>query len=463
MGTNVGSKRFKAIDLFAGPGGLSLGLTAAGFHIIAAVEMDPDAGKTYRNNIGNHTEIEDITKFPPKPLHEKLIKTKVLKKGERISLIAGGPPCPGFSLIGRSKISDLIKNKKGTYKNNKEWRHRFIDDPRNHLFLEFVKYVEQFQPDYFIMENVSGMTTYQIEDDPVVEVIKGKFTDYEVEEKILSAANFGVPQDRKRIIFLGSKKGLSKCKFPHPEHKKKNLNALDAIHDLVNVEPTRNGVVEIKYKASRSKGGAFRKQMREWACYRLNGDNVDGISSQKTSHWTRAVNDRDKVIFPLIKSGSPSISKGDMRYPSSQPKQIYGDIYPEKWSSLLVPKFRKANLEVSQVNERHFVENQSGRKWIMYPSKHFKDKMRRIRWHEPAPTVVAHMSKDGYMFIHPFHDRTITVREAARFQSFPDSFEFSGSMTSQFRQVGNAVPPLLAKKLGESVLESIKQNQKSIP
>ena len=129
----------KAIDLFAGPGGLSLGLTAAGFEVIAAVEFDSDAGRTYRKNIGNHTEIDDITKLKPKFLHKKLIDSGILKEGEKLSLIAGGPPCPGFSLIGRSKISDLIKNKKGTYKNNKEWRHRFIDDPRNNLFLEFVK------------------------------------------------------------------------------------------------------------------------------------------------------------------------------------------------------------------------------------------------------------------------------------------------------------------------------------
>ena len=79
----------------------------------------------------------------------------MLDHGEKVSLIAGGPPCPGFSLIGRSKISNLIKHKKGSYKDNKEWRHRFIDDPRNNLFLEFVKYVKQFKPDYFIMENVS--------------------------------------------------------------------------------------------------------------------------------------------------------------------------------------------------------------------------------------------------------------------------------------------------------------------
>ena len=180
------------------------------------------------------------------------------------------------------------------------------------------------------------------------------------------------------------------------------------------------------------------------------------------SHWTRKVNDRDKVIFPLISSGSPSISRGSISFPSSQPKQIYGDIYPSQWSSVLVPGFKKAKLKTSTVDKRHYVENKKGTKWVMYPSKNFKDKMRRIRWDQPAPTVVAHLAKDGYMFIHPFHDRTITVREAARFQSFPDAFEFSGSMTSQFRQVGNAVPPLLAKTLGESILRTIKQNDTKV-
>ena len=169
--------RPKAIDLFAGPGGLSLGLIRAGFNIIAAVERDPDAGETYRHNIGNHTEIEDITQFKPKALRKILEEKEVLKPGEKISLVAGGPPCPGFSLIGRSKISDLIKKENEGEKDEekkREWRHRFIDDPRNKLFEEFVRYVREFEPDYFIMENVSGMTSYQIENDPVVDVIKKK-------------------------------------------------------------------------------------------------------------------------------------------------------------------------------------------------------------------------------------------------------------------------------------------------
>ena len=125
------------------------------------------------------------------------------------------------------------------------------------------------------------------------------------------------------------------------------------------------------------------------------------------------------------------------------------------WNSDLVPKFKENELTAWKRNGRYHVANKQGKRWLMYPSEKFKDKMRRIRWDRPSPTVVAHLAKDGYMFIHPFFDRTITVREAARFQSFPDSFEFSGSMSSQFRQVGNAVPPLLAEALGKEIINLV--------
>lgn len=451
----------KAIDLFAGPGGLSLGLKNAGFNLIAAVELDSDAGKTYRNNIGNHTEIKDITKFKPKILREKLIQLGKLSIDERISLIAGGPPCPGFSLIGRSKISDLIKNKKGRYKEQKEWRHRFIDDPRNKLFLEFVKYVKEFTPDYFLMENVSGMSSYQIEEDPIIDVIKKKFHGYNVEEKILNAADYGVPQNRNRIIFLGSRKDLKKCNFPFPNYKNNHLNSLDAIQDLIHTIPNDDGIVNVKHISSNSRGGLFRRRMRDWECSREDSKIINGRSSAKTSHWTRTVNDRDKVLFKFIKSGSPSISRGKISFSSSQPRRIYGDIFPKMWNSDLVPKFKENELRAWKRNGRYHVANKQGKRWLMYPSGKFKDKMRRIRWDRPSPTVVAHLAKDGYMFIHPFFDRTITVREAARFQSFPDSFEFTGSMTSQFRQVGNAVPPLLAEALGKEIIKLLEKNNDS--
>tara|TARA_Y100000768_G_scaffold272158_1_gene208202 strand:- start:891 stop:2240 length:1350 start_codon:yes stop_codon:yes gene_type:complete len=443
----------KAIDLFAGPGGLSLGLKEAGFDIVAAVEMDPDAGSTYRHNIGNHTEIEDITKFRPKTLRRKLEKSGILAPGENISLIAGGPPCPGFSLIGRSKIMDLIK--KGEYGNSKDPRHAFIDDPRNHLFLEFVRYVKEFKPNYFIMENVSGMSSYQIEDDPIVEVIKRKFgRNYIVEENILNAADFGVPQDRKRIIFMGHRRGVRPCNFPIPVESSSRLSTLDAIHDFLGVEPTKNGRVKVNDKGRSRRGLEFRRMMRRWETVRPDGSRVCSVKGLKTSHWTRSVNERDKILFKYIKSGAPSLKIGDVEFPPSEPRQIYGDIFPALWKTDLVPAFERSDMRAWKYR-RYYVEARSGKRWLMYEQKGFKDKMRRIRWDRPAPTVVAHLAKDGYMFIHPFFNRTITVREAARFQSFPDSFEFQGSMASQFRQVGNAVPPILAKELGTAVLNAM--------
>ena len=450
----------KAIDLFAGPGGLSLGLKRAGFDIIAAVEKDPDAGKTYRNNIGNHTEIADITKFSPRKLRFDLENRGLLAKKENISLVAGGPPCPGFSLIGRSKIMDLIKEGKGQYAHRKNFEHRFLDDPRNRLFYEFVKYVKEFKPDYFIMENVSGMASYNLDGDPVIEVIQNSFgKGYDVHFDILSAADYGVPQRRKRIIFLGSRKGLKKCEFPKKTHEKSHITAFEAIRDLWDTPPNnKNGSVFTRETNFDGKGGAFRKEMRdwrEWDCRLETGEIRKSTRGKKTCHWTRTTNKRDRVLFNYIKSGSKGISSGAINVKKSQPRQIYGDIYPSMWENISSDLI-DSGLEISEESGRHYIiDPTNDKKWIMYPNRVFKDKMRRINPDEPSPTIVAHLQKDGYMFIHPDQNRSITVREAARFQSFPDSFEFKGSMTSQFRQVGNAVPPILAMKLGDEIRKTI--------
>jgi DNA (cytosine-5)-methyltransferase 1 len=441
--------RPKAIDLFAGPGGLSLGLIDAKFDVIGAIEFNKDAGLTYRKNIGNHTLQNDITKLGPMEFREYLEENDLLEIGGSISLVAGGPPCPGFSLIGRSKISDLIK--KGKYGESKEYGHRFIDDPRNQLFREFIKYVDEFQPDYFLMENVSGMSSYILNDDPIVDVIQNSFNGYDVEWEILNAADYGVPQSRRRIIFLGTRSGLKKPVFPPPRLENSNqVDVADAILDLSQREPSSDGFVRLPSdpQSSDTRGCLYRKLMRQWPVG--NGKKKTSITGRKTSHWTRKLNDRDEVLFPFIKSGSPSGKRGRIEILGSQPRQIYGDIFPSKWESDLAPAFEVNGLRARRT-DRYRVENASGKKWLMYEPQGFKDKMRRIKWDKPAPTVVAHLAKDGYMFIHPWENRTITVREAARFQSFPDSFEFTGSMCSQFRQVGNAVPPLLAKAIAVEI------------
>ena len=166
----MSKKKLKAIDLFAGAGGLSLGLELAGIEVVGAVEHCPKAVETYKHNFPDHAATamcKDITAWSPKAMDATIQKEMGLSKDD-IDVIAGGPPCPGFSNIGRSKIISLLREgalEQWSWgdKSGEELRHTFIQDPRNKLFLEFVKYVDHFQPRWFIMENVPGMLTSKIE------------------------------------------------------------------------------------------------------------------------------------------------------------------------------------------------------------------------------------------------------------------------------------------------------------
>jgi DNA (cytosine-5)-methyltransferase 1 len=464
----------KAIDLFAGPGGLSLGLKKAGFDVIAAVEYDEAAARTYKQNIGNHVFQRNITKIPPSEMKMELESNGRLEAGEELALIAGGPPCPGFSLIGRSKISSLIKS--GDIVASEDSRIQFLADERNLLFENFVEYVNYFEPKYFIMENVQGMESYEYEDgDSIVEHIKSRFTDYVVFEDVLCASDYGVPQDRHRIIFLGyHKENANKITFEDVKRRRdpKILTTEDAIIDLSEADAySSTGEVRVSEPDRGSqKAKDFRKLMRTWEVW----DKEEGkfVSSKyggkKTNHISREPNARDQVLFPMIESGSERHNFDARGGGESSNRVVYGDLYPDQWE-LLRNKFEEADLDTAEREVdgkiRHYVIKPGVKEWIMYPSRSnsgegkFVDKFRRIKWDAPSPTIVAHLAKDGYMFIHPWLNRTLSVREAARIQSFPDSFDFQkgggNSKSDMFRQVGNAVPPLLARAIGESILEAL--------
>lgn len=440
-------KNPKAIDLFAGAGGLSHGLWQAGFEIVGAVEIDKKACNTYEYNIGTHICNEDILNFPPSELNKYMKKSNHITSKNEIDLVAGGPPCPGFSNIGRSKISSLIKSGSWT---GSDSRHRFIDDPRNKLFQEFVKYVKYFKPKYFLMENVSGMTSFNNPDEkPIVQVIKREFEDigYMVKIQVLNAAKFGVPQNRKRIFFLGWK---PKCKEPNfPQQKNFEISSWDAIRDLPpawiddneNIDNRENKLLtKLEPPKLSTHALDYLEKMR-------NGTNPNTIiepSNITSLHRMRKVNPRDIGIFPLIKSGE----FGE--------KVIFADLIPEEIN--FPPPWRWNKKKKTVWNGK--INKLSRKEYRWYDPGTFADKMRRIRGDKPAPTIVAHLTHDGYMFIHPRQNRTITVREAARFQSFPDSFDFSAGgvvpWTKQFKQVGNAVPPNLSKEIGLMLVKNFK-------
>ena len=381
------------IDLFCGAGGLSLGFENAGFKCAAGIDNFKAAIDTHHHNFPDSLSIcDDIKNIPPKIIREKI--------GHDIDLIIGGPPCPTFSTIGHAKIQSLDRD---VYK-----------DKRNQLFIDFLKYVEFFQPKFFLMENVPNfITKYKGEVfNAALNLIKNIKGDYNISTpvQVLNAANYGVPQKRKRMFLIGHKPNYE-FNYPKPTHMIENdksqrelfdynkklpyaFTVSDAISDLPKI--TDNWKIDEVEYSKNTKLSLYQTSMRKH-----NGKTV-------RNNRCRMSNDRAKKVFEHMKQGSK-----------------YMDLSPEVRSIL---PFREDI---------------------------FHDRLKRLVNKEPSWTVIAHIGMDGYMYIHPTENRTLSVREAARIQSFPDDFIFFGNMQNSYVQVGNAVPPVLAEKLAFSIKESI--------
>lgn len=405
---------FTSIDLFCAPGGLSLGFEMAGFTSLAGVDKDRDGMLTYHHNFpGAESITTDITELDSGQFMEKI----GIGRGQ-VDVIVGGPPCQGFSNIGRVKISSLVRE--GVW-NLSTARPRFIDDPRNVLYREFVRIVRDLKPKFFVMENVPGIKSYR-NGEIVREIIEdfGK-VGYRTNPEVLNAVNFGVPQRRKRIFFIGTHLNGVTISWPKPTHfdfdegtttldefaenpakvgSKQCLTVWEAIGDLPDPVPGKHGLADFPLDYGRKASG-------EYQCWARKG------SKKIHNHIERRHNSRDVRVFGMMEEGM--------------------------WWKDLPDEIRK----------------QYG-----YRDDIFHDKMKKLSRNRPSWTVVAHLYKDGYMYIHPTRPGSITVREAARLQSFPDRFIFKASRTSQFRQVGNAVPPLLARAVAIEVRNML---EKTLP
>lgn len=344
-------KKNKIIDLFCGCGGLSLGFEMAGFEVKAAIDMWQDAVKTYNhNNPGNKAICEDIHNWTNDVLR------KMRDEGEIVGVI-GGPPCQGYSTVGT----------------------RDINDPRNHLYLEYCRVVEQIQPEFFVIENVKGLTTLShgaFKDD----IIK-RFSalGYHVKYQILNAADYGVPQNRFRVFFVGMKSD----RFDFNDIKKSDhiVTASEAIGDL----PSLSGSEKVAVYSSEPQTD-YEKKMR-------------GNSTVLYNHEGTAHTEQTRKIISMIKDG------GKIK-----------DLPEEYWN---IRKYNKA--------------------------------FERMGSNRPSNTVdTGHRN-----YFHYKENRIPSVRENARLQSFPDSFEILGTKTSQYKQVGNAVPPLLAYAVAKEIKHSL--------
>lgn len=385
---------YKVLDLFSGCGGLSEGFLQAGLEVAVSVEINQKACETQQRNHPHTLVIQgDLTQIGPEEL------TKVSGR-KYFDIIIGGPPCQGFSLIG---------TRLGT---NKELG-RFIEDPRNKLYKEFVKYVRYFQPKMFMMENVPGLFSMHggrvkqsILHDFFLDDPDSAFIGYNVKVDVVRAVEFGVPQTRERVIFIGVRKDID-VEFEHPQPRYTEgefFTVKDAIGDLPKL-----GIRDGKFKVEhRVHPNSFIRLLNDRARHIQRDNGYE--EGYLYNHTTRFNNERDRELFRIL-----------------EPFQVLKDLDPA-----LIP-----------------IRLRNG----------FDDFYRKMAWDKPSPTIIAHLYKDGLAFIHPDGQqaRSISIREAARLQSFPDSFVFFGSQTDMFKQIGNAVPPVLAYHLGLHVLEIMRR------
>lgn len=397
------------LDIFCGAGGMSEGFIQAGFDVRFATDINETAKLTYmnrHNQLGYETKFvcEDIKRFSKKSCLNKFLG------GMEIDVVCGGPPCQGFSLAGK----------------------RDKNDPRNMLFSSYINVIRNVKPKYFIMENVEGILSMKFdefkgskntvyENRTVSEILKEEFLQigYYVEYKVLQASDFGVPQTRKRVFFLGHKirklKGgtykslVCPPKFPIANNEG-IITIKDAIDDLAFLEA---GHKCIKYKND-MKFTVYQLQSINGRTPSKDGKvlKANQILNHEAAHHSRKVKER----FSLMEQGEDLVSL-------------------------------KNKLKDDE--------------WKIYGTK--KTRCKRAVENKPAPTVLT-LPDD---LVHYRKNRIMTVRELARLQSFDDSFEFLGKRTTggdrrktdlpQYSQVGNAVPPLLAKAVAIEIMNALKR------
>lgn len=384
---------YTAVDLFAGAGGLSCGFANAGINILAAVEKDLWAGETYAEN---HTDTklfnDDIFEIP----ESSLIKFK------DVDIVMGGPPCQGFSISASNR--------------------RNPNDPRNLLYIEFLRLAGLLNPKVILIENVKEITKFKLQDGSLLcKDIHNRLSrmGYYSEDFILNAQDYGIPQTRVRAFIVGVKKNLIKTDskleklFKKQYSNASNLTIWDAISDLPPVIPRMHNEEDI-LEYSVLANNSYQKLMRE--------DSYHLYNHIPMRHTPRMI-ERFEYI---LKNGYRNI-------------ELPGELGPRA----------RGNPEVNS-------------------GKTYHQNHRSLEADKPSPTITASFYSS---FVHPYQARNLTVREAARIQSFPDTFRFKGKRTTlskkllakkgvtedlfldQFNQVGNAVPPLLAQRLAITIKE----------
>lgn len=390
----------RVLDLFCGAGGLSLGFQRAGCKILGGIDLEKWPVETHHRNFPDcQVKLDPVDISIVEPASLGLPQ-------DGVDILIGGPPCQGFSQVGRAKIRSLGQHVEKRRKNR--------------LYRQFIRFLDHFQPLYFVIENVNGMSgvgNRRVFNDALRELSGGldgtgyrNGIRYEVSHRVLRASAYGVPQHRYRLFIIGRRSDCPDLKVTFPDPLDSEPVTLhDAISDL---RCLRAPVLVPKIKGSLSNGGVIQENKIKTYWHEPRNPYQELIRDGQTAvfnHQCRGHNKKDLEIFALLKQG-----------------QKYKDLPQEL---------------------------------MRYRADIFDDKYRRLKFNDPSPTVTAHMQKDTLAFIHPTQTRSISAREAARIQSFPDSFVFEGPLTKVFRMIGNAVPPLLAQCVAEQLVIQVRSRQ----
>ena len=394
------SKKYNFIDLFAGCGGFSEGFYMENYRSLLHLEIDKNACETLKermryyqyeeNEVEKAVLCEDIT-------NENILEiTKEIIGDQRVDVLVGGPPCQTFSSVGRAQDPDSMGN-----------------DPRNYLFENYLDILNFYRPKIFVFENVTGLLTAKPGGELIFPQILERMREtYNVigdEDTVtLNSVHYGVAQIRKRVILIGVRNDIEldpqeiydRIEKTHyaPDEEPSTLNRYrtvrDAIEDLPSLLPGE-GKEEIDFKPT--KWNEYLDELRDKEFDKL------------YNHVARKHNEKDRERYRILSENNWQLKH-------------LSDVRPDL---------------------------------IHHDPKHFGNRYTVQDYDKPGKTVVAHLYKDGNLFIHPdpSQERTFTVREAARVQSFPDDFKFVGARTHQFKQVGNAVPPLMAKAIAKAIRE----------
>ena len=442
--------QLRVLDMFSGAGGISLGFHRAGFSIDGALELDPDAALTHARNfhpsdVELHARPRDMTAIEP---HDLIAELGLGEVDASIDILVGGPPCQAYARIGRAKLREVAEHPEA-----------YRVDPRGNLFLRYLAYVRALKPLALLMENVPDSLRYG-----GINVMQ-EMTDalsamgYDARYSLLNAAHYGVPQSRDRVYLVAYRRELdASIWFPAATHHAqlprgysqtrvvalRNIDLLngggfvhspggavgllpavtaaDAIGDLPSISGADvvGGAKRFSAftwraypKAARVSG--YAGIMRQWPGFESNGGIFD--------HLVRYL-PRDVSIFAQMRQGA--------EYPEAKALAI--QMAKDRAFLLGIDRRTKAYRELFD----SIVPP--------YDDKKFANKWWKLREDAPVRTLMAHLGRDCYSHIHYSSEqaRTISVREAARLQSFPDGFAFAGTLNPAFRQLGNAVPPLVA-------------------